>query len=298
MDGFTDLPYRSIAREFGSAISITEFVSCIDVIKNFPKTAPILRFKEEERPVVFQLYDSDPDRILEAALRLMELEPDVIDVNMGCSANAVSKRGAGAGLLKVPKKIGEIFSKLTNRLDIPITGKIRMGWDDESINYLLVSRIIEENGGQMLALHARTKEQGLRGPADWDAIAEVKASLSIPVIGNGGIDEVADVEKMLAETGCDAVMIGRAAIGNPWIFTGRDRFEVPGVEVRDMILMHVERMQAHYGETMGLVRFRKHLKRYLQPFEFNPEEKRKLMTTEETAEFESIIKLIFSDFDL
>ena len=298
MDGFSDLPYRSIAREFGSALSITEFISCIDVIKNFPKAEPLLKFDKNERPIVFQLYDNDPDRILEAALILRDLGPDIIDINMGCSAQAIVNRGAGAGLLKEPKKIADIFNKLTKALDIPITGKIRLGWDRDSINYALISRIVEENGGQMLAVHARTKEQGLNGPANWEAIAEIKELLNIPVIGNGGIDEVADIKKMLNETGCDAVMVGRAAIGNPWIFAGRDRFDVSGTEVRDVILIHLMRMQRLYGDLVGMTRFRKHLKRYLQPFEFNSAEKRELMTTEDSDTFIGIIKLMFSDFNL
>ncbi len=298
MDGFSDLPYRSLAREYGSAMSITEFISCIDVVKNYSKAEPLLRFNEEERPIVFQIYDSDPSRILEAALILRRLGPDIIDVNMGCSAQAVVNRGAGAGLLKEPEKIAEIFKKLTSALDIPVTGKIRLGWDKDSINYPLISRIIEENGGQSLAVHARTKKQGLRGPADWNAIAEIKDSLRIPVIGNGGVDHVKDIDRMLAETNCDAVMVGRAAIGNPWIFARKDINEVSGDEVRDVVLEHLKRMQVLYGESMGLIRFRKHLKRYLQPFEFNSETKKELMTTNETSDFISIIKDMFSNFDV
>jgi len=293
MDGFSDLPYRSLAREYGSAMSITEFISCIDIVNNFPKAEPLLKFKEEERPIVFQLYDSDPDRILEAALILRELDPDIIDVNMGCSAQAIVNRGAGAGLLKEPKKIAEIFKKLTSALDIPVTGKIRLGWDKDSINYQLVSRIIEENGGQMLAVHARTKKQGLRGPADWNAIAEIKDSLNIPVVGNGGVDQVEDIDRMLSETNCDAVMVGRAAIGNPWIFAGKDLNTVPRTEVRDVLLEHLKRMQALYGEYVGLIRFRKHLKKYIQPFAFNSDIKKELMTTNKTSDFLSIIKEMF-----
>jgi len=296
MDGFSDLPYRSLAREFGSALSITEFVSCIDVVKNFSKAAPILRFSEEERPIVFQIYDSDPTRMLEAALLLQELEPDIIDVNLGCSAQAIVNRGAGAGLLKEPQKIAEIFNKLSSNLDIPVTGKIRLGWDKNSLNYRLVSRIIEENGGQMLAVHARTKEQGLRGPADWDAIAEIKQSLNIPVIGNGGVERAEDVDKMLDETKCDAVMVGRAAMGNPWIFSGREIEDVSASEVCEMILYHLERMQSVYNDHVGLMRFRKHLKHYIRPFEINREIKAKLLTNEDIEDFVSIIKETFSSF--
>jgi nifR3 family TIM-barrel protein len=232
--------------------------------------------------------------MLEAALLLRELEPDIIDVNLGCSAQAIVNRGAGAGLLKEPQKIAEIFNKLTSHLDIPVTGKIRLGWDKNSLNYMLVSRIIEENGGQMLAVHARTKVQGLRNPADWDAVAEIKQSLSIPVIGNGGIERAEDVNRMLDETNCNAVMVGRAAMGNPWIFSGRELEDVSAAEVCEMILKHLERMQSVYNDYVGLVRFRKHLKHYLRPFEISREIKAKLLTTEEIEDFVSIIKETFS----
>ena len=294
MDGFSDQPYRTITQEFGSALNITEFVSCIDVVDNLPKVEPILRFSQSERPIVYQIYDSDPGRILEAALILRDLGPDIIDVNLGCSANAIANRGAGAGLLKEPKKIAVIIEKLVKNLDIPVTAKIRLGWDENSLNYALVSHIIEDNGGQMLAVHARTKEQGLRGEANWEAIAEIKHSLSIPVIGNGGIERASDIKKMLTETNCDAVMIGRAAMGNPWIFSGRELKNVSNTEFCDVILDHLKRMQEFYNEYLGLMRFRKHLKRYLRAHEFDREVRIKLLTTENSDEFISIIKEMFS----
>jgi tRNA-dihydrouridine synthase B len=193
MDGYSDYPFRSLARELGSAMGYTEFINAIDVMYRHDFIEKKLYFTESERPIVFQIYDDDPERIVKAALKVRQYNPDIIDVNMGCSARSVSNRGAGAGLLCTPEKIGVIFSKLSKALDIPVTGKIRLGWDDHSLNYLLVARIIEENGGQLVAVHARTKAQSYGGTANWDAIAEIKQRLSIPVIGNGDVRTVADI---------------------------------------------------------------------------------------------------------
>jgi nifR3 family TIM-barrel protein len=239
--------------------------------------------------VVFQIFDSEPDRIVEAALRLQERGPDIIDVNMGCSAKCVSGRGAGAGLLRTPQKVAQIFKELSTRLEVPVTGKIRLGWDEQDRNYLLIARIVEENGGALLAVHGRTKAQGYTGQADWDAIAEVKQSVSIPVIGNGDVRTVADVERIQSYTGCDGVMIGRGAIGNPWIFSRLDRAEVPPQDVREVMLRHLDRMLSFYEGDYGLILFRKHASRYLSPFPLSPDLRARLMTAEQPEEFLSLL---------
>ncbi len=297
MDGFSDLPFRSICRELGSALSYTEFVNAMDVVQKHP---PLdldrkLTFLPEERPVVFQLFDDDPDRLLQAALRLLPRRPDIIDINMGCSARSVSGRGAGAGLLRRPEKIAQIFQKLTGALDIPVTGKIRLGWDAESLNYRLVARIIEENGGALIAVHGRTRAQGYGGRADWDAIAEVKASVSIPVIGNGDVRSVADIERLKAYTGCQGVMIGRGAIGNPWIFSRLDREQVPPDSVRQVVLMHLDRMSNFYHPEYSLVLFRKHLAQYISPYPLDPDLRKRLMTATNKQEFIDLLsEMIFT----
>jgi nifR3 family TIM-barrel protein len=227
--------------------------------------------------------------MVEAALRLQAREPDMIDVNMGCPAKTVSRRGAGAGLLKNPKKIGEIFQKLTQALDIPVTGKIRLGWDEESQNYTQVAKIIEDCGGQMIAVHARTKAQNHSGRVNWDAIAEVKQAVSIPVIGNGDVRTQADITHMKSTTQCEPVMIGRAAIGNPWIFTGLDRHEVSQLQVRETMLQHLEKMLAFYGEELGLVLFRKHAVHYLHPYQLTREQRVSLFTSETPPEFIALL---------
>jgi nifR3 family TIM-barrel protein len=292
MDGFSDLPFRSVCRDLGSALSYTEFINALDILQRHPFIDEKLAFLPEERPVVFQIFDSEPERLLDVALRLQERGPDVIDVNMGCSARTVSGRGAGAGLLREPAKIARIFSLLSRALQVPVTGKIRLGWDDDSRNYLDVARAVEENGGKLIAVHARTRQQGYGGQADWHAIGEVKAAVSIPVLGNGDVRTVADIERMKFLTGCDGVMIGRAAVGNPWIFSRLDRQDVPVEEVRRVIELHLLRMLSFYGEARGLVIFRKHANQYLTASGLSSEIRRTLLTTSSADEFQCLVRQV------
>ena len=263
MDGFSDWPFRSLCSALGSAMSYTEFVRAEGITHAFEGMLPRFTYEEPERPVVFQIYGDEPDEILKAALRIQELNPDIIDINMGCPSKTVANRGAGVGLMRTPLKVAGIFSKLSNMLKVPVTGKIRLGWEGQ-LNYALIARIVEENGGAALAIHGRTKEQGYRGQADWDAIAEVKAAVKIPVIGNGDVKSVADIERMKQYTGCEAVMIGRAAVGNPWIFAGLDREQVTPEMVHQMVCRHLERTVTFYGPHKGLILFRKHAAQYLK----------------------------------
>jgi tRNA-dihydrouridine synthase B len=290
MDGYSDLPFRSVCRELGSALSYTEFINTRDVLsKRHPLLPRRLAYLEEERPVVYQIFDSEPERLLKAAQMLQEHHPDIIDINMGCSVPKISGRGAGAGLLREPQKVAQIFSMLAHDLDVPVTAKIRLGWDEETRNYLEIARIVEENGGSLLAVHARTRCQGFRGEAEWEAIAEIKQAVSIPVVANGDVRTVADIERIKQVTGCEAVMIGRAAVGNPWIFSRLDRLQVPSELVRSTMLRHLEKMIDFYGPDLGLMRFRKHASRYLTPLGLAPETRRRLLTIEQPAEFLEVL---------
>jgi nifR3 family TIM-barrel protein len=293
MDGYSDLPFRSLCRELGSAMSYTEFINALDILNGHPYLPEKLAFRPEERPVVYQIYDNDPNRLLAAALRLQERQPDIIDINLGCSVRTISGRGAGAGLLRDPEKIAVIFQALTHALQIPVTAKIRLGWDEASRNYRQVARLLEDNGAAAIAVHGRTRAQGLCGQADWDAIAEIRLAVSIPVIANGDVLTVADIERIKVHTGCPAVMIGRGAIGNPWIFSRLDRDQVPPEAVRRIIRSHLERMCDFYGPEHGLVWFRKHTTRYLRPYALSAEMRQQLVTTEKVDEFLSLIDLVF-----
>lgn len=295
MDGYSDQPFRALARRLGSAMSYTEFINAIDVMYGHPHLERKLAFLESERPVVYQIFDDDPQRLVQAARKLRPRNPDIIDINMGCSARTVSGRGAGAGLLRTPEKIAEIFSTLTRELDIPITGKIRLGWDDTSRNYLEVAHIIEDNGGKLLAVHGRTKAQTYSGAADWDAIAEVVQTVSIPVVANGDVRTVADIDRIKAHTGCAAVMIARAAIGNPWIFARMDREQVPVDLLRETILEHLESMRAFYGADYGLVVFRKYAARYLLNFPRMAELRQALLTSVTLDEFLHILDKVIDE---
>src|SRR5512134_3678805 len=250
MDGYSDWPFRSICRALGSAMSYTEFVKVEKILSRSKEPAKRLYFEEAERPITFQIYGDDPDLILNAALRVQTLNPDIIDINMGCPAKSIADRGAGVGMMPTPLKIAHTFRKLTAALRVPVTGKIRLGWDRNK-NYRLVARIVEENGGSLIAVHGRTKEQRYSGNADWDAIAEVKSLVKIPVIGSGDVKNLADIQRMKQYTGCDAVMIGRAAIANPWIFSGLGREQVSAEQVQKTVHEHLAKSIRFYGDEDG-----------------------------------------------
>ncbi len=248
-------------------MSYTEFVSVVAYLAGpGERTLQMLSYRPEERPVTFQIFDSEEDRIVEVARRIEELGPDIVDLNMGCSVRKVSGRGAGAGLLRDPRKIGRIFSRLSRVLKVPVTGKIRLGWDEDSCNYLDVVRALQDNGASLVAVHGRTKNQAYSGQADWDAIARIVEIATVPVIGNGDVRCVADIDRIKRHTGCTAVMIGREGMGNPWIFERRDRAQVEFAEKADFIRRHFKRMSDFYGQNRSLILIRKHITRYLKQY--------------------------------
>ncbi|MCS6848349.1 MAG: tRNA dihydrouridine synthase DusB [Anaerolineae bacterium] len=289
MDGFSDLPYRLICREFGSAMSYTEFTACEAILRDAKPALRQLDYHPCEKPqLTFQIFDSDEDRIVACAQKIELLGPGIIDLNMGCSVSSVSGRGAGAGLLRDPQKIGRIFNRMSKAVRVPVTGKIRLGWDAKSRNYIEVAKILEDNGASLVAVHGRTKEQAYKGVADWDAIAEVKQAVKIPVIGNGDVKTVADIARIKAHTGCDGVMIGRAAIGNPWIFQRKDRHEVTVEEVIALLKRHLRAMIEYYGDH-GLILFRKHAVKYMHGMPHVAALRAQLVTCESVGAFHDLV---------
>jgi nifR3 family TIM-barrel protein len=293
MDGYSDWPFRSLCRSLGSAMSYTEFVKVEKILSRSKEPAKRLYYEEVERPVTFQIYGDDPDLILKAALHVQELNPDIIDINMGCPAKSIADRGAGVGMMPTPLRIAETFKKLTSALKVPVTGKIRLGWDANK-NYPLIARIVEENGGSLIAIHGRTKEQRYSGQANWDAIAEVKSLVKIPVIGSGDVRTVADIQRMKQHTNCDAVMIGRAAIANPWIFSGLDREQVSPEQVQKTLHQHLEKSVRFYGEEDGQRLFRKYAVQYLLLRTLDRDSRKEILKQRPSGEFLEILNQVYA----
>ena len=266
MDGITDLPFRSLCYRLGSAMCVTEFINSLDVLEDNPRYYKRIAFESDQHPLSLQILGDQPDQMLKAATLLVsKVEPDIIDINLGCQSKNVTSRGAGAALMKTPEIIDAIFRGFTREYGCPISGKIRLGWDEDQMNYLDVAKIIQDSGGAMIAVHGRTRKQAYRGHVRWEPIREIKQALQIPVIGNGDVCTVADIKAIKKNTGCDAVMIGRAAVANPWIFSRMDRETVPLDLLLTTILSHLDAMLDFYGER-GIITFRKYLKAYLAPY--------------------------------
>jgi tRNA-dihydrouridine synthase B len=293
MDGYSDWPFRSLCRELGSAMSYTEFVKVEKILSRSKEPAKRLFFKEAERPMTFQIYGEDPDLILKAALKIQELNPDIIDLNMGCPAKTIADRGAGVGMMPSPLRIARTFRKLVKHLRVPVTGKIRLGWDRNK-NYKLIARIVEEEGGSLIAIHGRTKEQRYAGDANWDAIAEVKSLVKIPVIGSGDIKTVADIDRMKNHTNVNAVMIGRGAIANPWIFARIDRDQVTPQMMQDLIHKHLARCVEFYGDEDGSRLFRKYAVQYLLMHTLTREERKEILKPRPSGEFAKMLEQIYA----
>ena len=271
MAAYSDVPFRAICRQFGSAMQYTEFVPT-EALLHLPN--PLWRrldiHPKGERPMVFQIFGNDAQQILRAAQRIEAWGPDIIDINMGCSVPKVSEKGAGVGMMRQPKLVAETFRLLTKHLTVPITGKLRLGWDDASQNYLEIARIMVDNGASLVALHGRTRSQKYRGLANWDAIARLKQAVSVPVLGNGDVQTLTDIDRFKAHTGCDGVMIGRAALGNPWLFARQDREDLTILEITAVLRQHLMESLTYYGNPAGLHNFGRHLKKYLSGLALKP----------------------------
>lgn len=272
MAGVTDMPFRILCREQGCGLVYTEMVSAKGMHYNDNKSMDLTRIDEKERPAAVQIFGSDPDIMGGIAERLNDSDASIIDINMGCPTPKITKNGEGSALMMKPQLVGEIIRSVSGRSQKPVTVKIRKGWDDRHINAVEIAKIAEENGAKAVTVHGRTREQLYSGKADWDIISKVKKSVSIPVIGNGDIVRPEDAAKMLSETGCDAVMIGRGAQGNPWIFgrtlhflkTG-ELFPEPSVDEKiNMIIRHMKMLIALKGEHIGICEMRKHVAWYIK----------------------------------
>lgn len=265
--GITNLPFRMIAREFGCEWCFTEMISANGLIRESAKTVEYLKTTPEDRPLGVQIFGAEPGLMAEAAKFVAGHQPDLIDINMGCPVRKVVKTGSGATLMKDPLLAGRIIAAVVKAVNVPVTVKIRSGWTRHSINAVEMARVAEEAGAAAIIVHGRTADQGFSGHADWGVIAAVKSIVKIPVIGNGDVWQPQDALRMRSETGCDAVMVGRGALGNPWIFrgmsqllTGESDNSRPSLADRQHIIKkHWEMETRIYGPRIANRIFRKHL---------------------------------------
>jgi tRNA-dihydrouridine synthase B len=265
--GITNLPFRLIARQFGCQFCVTEMISANGLIRESAKTIEYLTTCPEDQPLGVQIFGADPAIMTEAAKFVAGYHPDFIDINMGCPVRKVVKTGAGAMLMKDPLLAGKIITAVVKAIHVPVTVKIRSGWRPSAINAVEMAKVAEDAGAAAIIVHGRTADQGFSGHADWGVIARVKCAVKIPVIGNGDIWKPEDALRMCSETGCDAVMVGRAALGNPWIFRGIDQLFTgvsgdyhPSLRERQtLIKKHWEMETQIYGQRIAGRTFRKHL---------------------------------------
>lgn len=266
MAGVSDRAYRELCVRFGAAYCVSEMVSSKALSFNSKKSEELMEISDLERPCGIQIFGDDPKCMADAAKHALENKPDIIDINMGCPAPKISSNGSGSALMKNPRLCGEIVKAVTAVTDIPVTVKIRKGWDDDSVNAVEVAKICESAGVAAITVHGRTRQQYYKPPVDYDIIRAVRESVSVPVIANGDIDSAERAKEVMDITGCDLVMIGRATLGNPWIFSQINAFlENPNVKIHTpdleerlgVMIEHIGKMVEYKGEHMAMLQARK-----------------------------------------
>lgn len=302
MAGISNSSYRKIIKSMKAGLLFAEMVSDKAIVYESKKTYKLLKMDDSERPIAQQIFGSDVDTYVEAAKKVEEyMHPDIIDLNMGCPVPKVAvKNQAGSALLKNPDKIYDIVSSVVKAVKVPVTVKIRSGWDDNSINAVLVAKMIEKAGGSAITVHPRTRKQGYSGLSDWNIIKEVKENVNIPVIGNGDVTSCYLAKKMLDETGCDAVMIGRACLGNPWLIKecveylekGTIPKEVTTKEKINMIKKHYNLLVQDKGEKIALLEIRSHALWYLKGIKGSSKIKNEISTVKSSKHLFDILDKI------
>ena len=266
MAGVSDRAYRELCVRFGAAYCVSEMVSSKALSFNSKKSEELMEISDLERPCGIQIFGDDPKCMADAAKHALENKPDIIDINMGCPAPKISSNGSGSALMKNPRLCGEIVKAVTAVTDTPVTVKIRKGWDDDSVNAVEVAKICESAGAAAITVHGRTRQQYYRPPVDYDIIKAVRESVSVPVIANGDIDSAERAKEVMDITGCDLVMIGRATLGNPWIFSQINAYlENPNVKIHTpdleerlgVMIEHIGKMVEYKGEHMAMLQARK-----------------------------------------
>ena len=263
MAGVADRAFREICRDFGAAYTVTEMVSAKGLVMGDRKSRELMTLGSD-RPAAIQLFGTEPQVMAQAAKLCLEFEPQAIDINMGCPAPKVANNGAGSALMKDPQLAGKIIYAVAEAVDLPVTVKLRKGWDKAHPNVVELAQIAEQNGAAAVTVHGRTREEMYSGHADWDCIRRVKAAVQIPVIGNGDVTDVQSAALLLEQTGCDAIMIGRGAMGNPWLFrqinaylTDTRVLPEPGIHERMAVMLrHIDRTIQYKGERTAMMEAR------------------------------------------
>lgn len=274
MAGVADRAFRELCVDFGASYVVSEMVSSKGVSYNNLKSTELMQVSEKERPCGVQLFGNEPETMAAAAKKAMDFKPDIIDINMGCPAPKISGNGNGCALMKTPKLCGEIVKAVTAVVNVPVTIKIRKGFDEEYLTALEVAKYCCDSGCSAITIHGRTAKQMYKPYADWGIIAKVKEAVDVPVIGNGDVDSPQKAAQMYEETNCDLIMVGRAALGNPWIFSQINAYIKEGRIIPDptaeqkliTMLKHIERICEYKGERFGMKEARKHVAWYLKGF--------------------------------